>query len=264
MTIEEFINKVNEGLSKSQLMEYFNISERTVRRKCKKFGIKNVKESSSNLCKSCGKELTGNQRKHCSNNCKQGDFRARHNLSNNTFYHEFRDRGLMIKLSQIEKTGGCLGCGYKSNVASLTFHHKNPSIKSFYLSMRNMGRKDLTIIDEELSKCDILCMNCHMEVESPNLNIRNGANAKHFSTTTGLDRKIQLLEEFGSCCMKCGYNKNYRSLHFHHRNPIEKKFHLNIHDCQLKSIDKLRIEALKCDVLCGNCHMEEHYPHLNI
>ena len=58
----------------------------------------------------------------------------------------------------------------------------------------------------------------------------------------------------GGKCMKCGYDKCYGALSFHHRNPAEKSF--NISQCHTRSWAKLKLEVDKCDILCCNCHFE--------
>ena len=79
----------------------------------------------------------------------------------------------------------------------------------------------------------------------------------------GLDRKIALVKLHGGCCLKCSYKKNLASLDFHHRNPEEKSFDINIRKCSNSTWEALLNEATKCDVLCSNCHGEYHYPDLN-
>ena len=64
----------------------------------------------------------------------------------------------------------------------------------------------------------------------------------------------------GGCCENCGYDKNLAALQFHHRNPHEKTFGLDVRKLSNTRWDSILIEAEKCDLLCGNCHMEEHYP----
>lgn len=54
--------------------------------------------------------------------------------------------------------------------------------------------------------------------------------------------------------MRCGYSKCSRALSFHHRDPSTKKF--GIGTAKTLSIETLRVEAAKCDLLCANCHME--------
>lgn len=79
----------------------------------------------------------------------------------------------------------------------------------------------------------------------------------------GLDRKVTLIEAKGGGCCKCGYNKNIAALDFHHRDPSEKKFRLDARNISNRSLRSLLIEVEKCDLLCANCHREEHNPGLN-
>jgi hypothetical protein len=69
-------------------------------------------------------------------------------------------------------------------------------------------------------------------------------------------RKVDLVNYKGGKCEKCGYNKCYAVLSFHHRDPTKKDFEI----CgSNKALHKLKIEADKCDLLCANCHLETHY-----
>lgn len=71
--------------------------------------------------------------------------------------------------------------------------------------------------------------------------------------------KLDCLEYKGGKCQNCGYNKCPAALDFHHRNPKEKDFSI----CQRynygKLNDKIKKELDKCDLLCANCHREEHW-----
>jgi hypothetical protein len=64
-----------------------------------------------------------------------------------------------------------------------------------------------------------------------------------------------LVEEAGGACLLCGYSKCIRALNFHHRNPEEKTFGLSGRGFT-RSLEALREEAKKCDLLCSNCHWE--------
>lgn len=64
-----------------------------------------------------------------------------------------------------EKGGRCLACGYDRYPGALQFHHLDPTTKEFSLSMRGLTRS-LERIRTELSKCILLCANCHAEVEA--------------------------------------------------------------------------------------------------
>lgn len=66
------------------------------------------------------------------------------------------------------------------------------------------------------------------------------------------------IERAGAKCIKCGYDKCIGSLHFHHRNPKEKLFQLNVTNFS-KPKDLIEAEIRKCDLVCANCHGEIHY-----
>lgn len=69
--------------------------------------------------------------------------------------------------------------------------------------------------------------------------------------------KHQLIIMRGGACEKCGYNKCEDALQFYHRKPREKKFNLSIKSGYREWEDFLE-ESKKCDLLCLNCHAEEH------
>lgn len=74
----------------------------------------------------------------------------------------------------------------------------------------------------------------------------------------GIKRKKTLVEIAGGKCKICGYNKCLRALTFHHRNPQNKKFELNVSDMKSKNWELVLLELEKCDLLCVRCHCEIH------
>jgi hypothetical protein len=76
----------------------------------------------------------------------------------------------------------------------------------------------------------------------------------------GRERKLELIRMKGAKCEYCGYNKNYAALEFHHPNPHEKDFQLDIRTLSNRRWDAVTTEARKCLLLCSNCHAEEHNP----
>jgi len=60
--------------------------------------------------------------------------------------------------------------------------------------------------------------------------------------------------------MRCGYNKNHAALEFHHENPDNKDFQLDLRSLSNRKWDAIVREAGKCLLLCSNCHAEEHNP----
>lgn len=67
--------------------------------------------------------------------------------------------------------------------------------------------------------------------------------------------KAILVEEAGGACCVCGYDRNMRALHFHHLDPSQKRHEINAKGVAI-ALDKLRVEAQKCVLLCSNCHAE--------
>lgn len=78
----------------------------------------------------------------------------------------------------------------------------------------------------------------------------------------GLARKRRLVKAAGGACQVCGYAKNLAALCFHHRR--DKLFQISSRELSNRSWAQLTAEAAKCDLLCHNCHMEEHYPGLAV
>lgn len=76
----------------------------------------------------------------------------------------------------------------------------------------------------------------------------------------GIERKKKLIEIKGGCCIDCGYKKNISALEFHHLNPEDKLFGIDIRKCSNLQWDKLVEEVKKCVLLCANCHRERHHP----
>jgi hypothetical protein len=62
--------------------------------------------------------------------------------------------------------------------------------------------------------------------------------------------------------MRCGYNKNLAALTFHHTG--EKNHKLDARNLSNRSIERVMKEFANCMLLCQNCHMEVHNPHLDL
>jgi len=152
------------------------------------------------------------------------------------------------KIALIHKLGGkCSKCGNK-NILILEFHHINNSNKNDDLSSLIRKKRSWNIINKEISKCILLCRNCHQELHNP-----NQKNKK---------LKQDLLKLIGiNKCSICGYKENIACLDFHHKNPNKKLFQITFIRKISKNPTILRkhmAELKKCNVLCANCHMIKH------
>lgn len=150
-------------------------------------------------CLSCNKELSGRQRKYCSNNCKNIHYFKSGKLVN------FQKRmAYNRKITLINMFGGCCqSCGYKKCLRALTFHHNDRKTKKFVVNHSTLQSKNWELILNEVKKCSLLCSNCHIEFHS------NEDNTYTFDETDLKEYQIRSkkLEPVSSYCKTC--NKEY-------------------------------------------------------
>lgn len=73
------------------------------------------------------------------------------------------------KQKLIEFHGGkCIKCGYNKSIWALEFHHRIPKEKKFSISADGLTMNFNKLL-EESKKCDLVCANCHREIESSSL-----------------------------------------------------------------------------------------------
>jgi hypothetical protein len=99
---------------------------------------------------------------------------------------------------------------------------------------------------------------CSRQCKNRDTNVRNqnyvAQNAR------GLRRKIELVLRCGGRCMECGYDRNLAALTWHHENPAQKSFDLDLRSLSNRSMAMIEVEVRKCRLLCANCHAEAHFP----
>lgn len=118
-------------------------------------------------CIYCDSKLTGKQTLFCSVKCKSSVGNKRYQT-----YEKQKNRGLKRKYKIfMERGGGCEICGYNKNLASIDFHHIDPTIKEMEIDLRSFGNNNLSKILEEVDKCLMICRNCHGETHYPHYDI---------------------------------------------------------------------------------------------
>lgn len=126
------------------------------------------------LCKTCNTEIPPTKQKtalFCSVKCRTSFSNRR-----STWRINNQSRGIERKLLLIDLLGGsCNKCGYNKNLAALAFHHKDPASKSYSLGLDSIFNRSLDSLKEEVSKCELLCHNCHAEHHNPRFNTTNFA-----------------------------------------------------------------------------------------
>lgn len=92
----------------------------------------------------------------------------------------------------------------------------------------------------------------HKDKTNPKGRWRCKACQRVYTSDMKLKIKLALVKEFGGKCQRCGYDKFYGALEFHHRDSSAKEATI----AMMRSLPKARLEAQKCDLLCANCHRE--------
>lgn len=104
---------------------------------------------------------------------------------------------------------------------------------------------------ETSSKSRLYCYECSGESSRTNNETR-----KHQKTILRRSMKKQAIKILGGRCSICGYNRCIDALEFHHKDPKEKDF--KIGSGNTMSWKDYKAEALKCTLVCSNCHKEIH------
>lgn len=68
--------------------------------------------------------------------------------------------------------------------------------------------------------------------------------------------KLKAIEYKGGKCERCGYDKFYGALEFHHLDPKEKEFDWG--KLRKRGWSSIKKELDKCICVCSNCHREIH------
>lgn len=154
------------------------------------------------------------------------------------------------KLKAVEILGKvCCKCGC-DDLRVMEFHHTDPTKKE--LAISTLRLLSWPKIQNEISKCVLLCSRCHF--------------IEHYSTDLIQDNRYRiskniLLEFIGKKeCQNCGWSGSPAALHFHHKDPAKKEFLLSdIRIQSLQEVEKNIIDEInKCELLCANCHHNEH------
>ena len=107
------------------------------------------------ICEECGREYTYARRLGCT--------RKRCNSCHS------KHRRFKIKKIAAECMGNkCYNCGYDECLGALDFHHVNEKNKDFSIS--GASDRSWVKLKKELSKCVLLCANCHRRVHHTCIN----------------------------------------------------------------------------------------------
>ena len=118
-----------------------------------------------NTCATCNRYLTGNQKIFCSKECKIIFYKQTPDTNK---YPRQKQKYISKKRILISENGNkCSKCGYNKNMAALHFHHVDKTNKTFNVDGRRIANNSLETLRKEVSKCILLCNNCHTEEHYP-------------------------------------------------------------------------------------------------
>ena len=144
---------------------------------CKKCNIKkdiSCFYKGRSICKFClskiYKEWSKNPEIRKRLNLKQREWRKK----NFEHYKEYERKRAIRRRKELEKElleNGmikikCVRCNYNKCIVALEYHHKEKGEKDFSISQALVQHKSIDKIKKEISKCVILCANCHRELHS--------------------------------------------------------------------------------------------------
>ncbi len=139
------------------------------------------------------------------------------------------------------KSVPCRDCAKGFPYYAMEFHHRDHETKNFQISS-SLIKTPWDKILVEVAKCDVLCKCCHRLrswKERPKKEQRY-RSSRH------------LIEQLKSVpCKDCGKCYHYSQMDFDHvkGDKIDQV-------PMMGSLDAIRTEAAKCEVVCANCHAE--------
>jgi hypothetical protein len=180
-------------------------------------------------CNQCEKELKAHQKKYCSRKC------------------EIQGRTLPRTV-----------CGFCKK--EFPRRQDKGKVRPYcsqqcYFSARALKYKQATNGKRRCCSCKLLLDPCVFS----GLNRKCNACASKEVSIRIKNMKHKVLEFLGGKCVKCGYSRCYGSLHLHHPNPALKN--ITWGKVRSRSWETIRkwIENEKVEIICANCHGEEHW-----
>ena len=145
----------------------------------------------------------------------------------------------------------CSSCGLDDKMC-LDFHHLDSKFKN--VSQLVNDATTLEKIKCEIDKCDVLCANCHKKHHLAE-ELSDGSDWVGFNKSRIEKRKWFIDLILNSNCINCNEHDR-RCLEFHHLR--DKLFEISYLITSGHSLNFLKEEIAKCEILCSNCHRQKH------
>lgn len=158
----------------------------------------------------------------------------------------------------------CAACGGRFEPYQMDFDHRDPTTKAFNVMSGRAGLMSRDRLIAEVTKCDVVCANCHAVRSQRQASRRWSAGGPGVSRH--IDRKreywraqAQALRELRSVpCQDCHRRLSPYSMEFDHRHPTTKSQRV-MAMVGRAGMQRILAEVAKCDVVCANCHRMRTY-----
>lgn len=161
--MEKFVHElkllVEEGKSRSELANYFNVHASTIRRWLAKYSLSKPREHKCACGETRPEWFTAGRMSEC---------KLCRSQRQTELYNRYKQEAVNYK------GGECQKCGYKKCLASLDFHHLDPNEKD--TNWKNMKHWSFENTKAELDKCILVCRNCHGEIHDEEYRKRREEN----------------------------------------------------------------------------------------
>lgn len=159
----------------------------------------------------------------------------------NPSYYIDSKKPIYAKFYRLKQGSPCFDCKSFFPYYVMEFDHRDPKTKFKNVSALVTYQNDIFI--EEIAKCDLVCGNCH--------NIRTaGRKPARKKEPANWDYYIQSKQ---LPCMDCKISYSHTVVEFDHRAPSTKV--MQVSELVWRgTLDALKKEIAKCDILCRNCH----------
>ncbi|PSQ37951.1 hypothetical protein BRD13_08600 [Halobacteriales archaeon SW_5_70_135] len=158
----------------------------------------------------------------------------------------------------------CARCE-ESRPAALDFHHDGEGKQKGVTQMVNHGYSK-TRVEEEISRCTVLCANCHRKEHYDGTAPAELPPAPEIEAEIEDSNETRLRERRRAWvvahkrdsdgCRSCGESDPV-CLDFHHVD--EKVGSISTLVAERRSLSTIQRELRKCELLCANCHRERHF-----
>lgn len=194
----------------------------------------------------------------CKREEKRAYIREYRKLHRQYYLDRQKEREVRLRKKSIEyinsiKLAPCLDCKQTFPPFCMDFDHIS---NDKYMSINRMvGHKCLNRIKKEISKCELVCSNCHR------IRTQRRAITKKPVTPNDLRKYANrmFVNEFkrNKRCADCSIAHHSSAMDFDHLEASNKI--IKISHMLNRNQSTILAEMSKCELVCSNCHRKRHY-----